>query len=119
MIRTGSALGSVRRRVWVLNASRGSQINTQRNGAASKPVLRQTAVSETTSTERFSLLYQVATMLGFQSVEGSSVAIERFARHSPLDEPVLTAQDSVASWLIEHGVQLQASDKSARLDSLW
>lgn len=66
------------------NSSRVSRINTQRKGTAGKPVLCWMAVSETTSIVRSFLPYQLATVIGFQSVLGSSATAERFAMHSPL-----------------------------------
>jgi hypothetical protein len=84
MIRPGSALRSVHSKAWVVNSPRGSWISTQRRGTAGNPVLCQTAVSETTSTERFSLPYHSATVIGFQAVEGFSATAERFGSLSPL-----------------------------------
>src|SRR3712207_5838947 len=80
----GSALRSVRRKAWVLNSSCGSRTNTQRKGTANKPVLYHTAVAEATSTMRSSLPYQLAIMVGFQTVFGSSATTERLGRRSPL-----------------------------------
>ena len=84
MIRPGSAPRSVQRSAWVLNSPCGSRIRTQRNGTAGKPVVCQTAVSETISTVRAPLPYQLVTVMGLQTVVGSSAIIERFGSLSPL-----------------------------------
>jgi hypothetical protein len=60
-------------------------MSTQRNNTAGKkPVLCQDAVSETVSTVRSSLPYQLFTGMALQSVVGSSATTERFGRRSPL-----------------------------------
>jgi hypothetical protein len=68
----------------VSNSARGSRINTQPKGTAGNPVECQTAVAETTSTVRFSLPYQSGTVIGAQSVLGSSPISERFGKREPL-----------------------------------
>ena len=84
IIRSGSASRLVHRRAWVLNFASGSRISTHRKGTAGKPVLCQTAVSETISTVRCALPYQLATVMVLQTVSGSSATTERLGRRSPL-----------------------------------
>jgi len=84
MMRSGWAERSVQRSAWVLNSPWGSQIRTQRNGTARACPLCQTAVAETTSTERSSLAYQLLSVMVLQTVEGSSAMTERFGSLSPL-----------------------------------
>src|SRR5215207_5495145 len=79
----GSAPGSVQRRAWVLNSFCGSRTKTQRRGTANKPVLYQTTVSEAISTIRSLSPYQLAIVVGFQEVLGSSATTERFGRRLP------------------------------------
>src|SRR5215217_4119250 len=90
----GSALRSVHRSACVLNSPLGSRISTQRTGTANKPVEYQTAVREAISTVRSPLPYQLATVMGFQRVEGSSATSERLGRRSPLRRGLpLSVQD--------------------------
>src|ERR687890_2151250 len=79
----GSASRSVHSRAWVLNFPLGSRTNTQRKGTANKPVEYHTAVPEATSTVRSLLPYQLAIVVGFQTVVGSWATSERLGRHSP------------------------------------
>src|SRR5215207_750131 len=64
----GSALRSVHTSACVLNSALGSRTSTQRIGTANKPVEYHTAVSEETSTLRSLLPYQLAILVGFQTV---------------------------------------------------
>src|SRR5215210_1203550 len=84
MICSGSAARLVHSKAWVSNSPHGSRTSIQRRGTAGNPVLCQTAVSETTSTARFSPPYQSATVIGVQAVFGSWTITERFGKHSPL-----------------------------------
>ncbi len=59
-------------------------ISTQRTGTANKPVLYQTAVLEEISTMRSPLPYQLAIVVSFQTVFGSSATSERLGSRSPL-----------------------------------
>src|SRR5215218_3976084 len=67
----GSASRSVHSRAWVLNSPLGSLISTQRTGTANKPVEYHTALAEAISTMRSPLPYQLAILVGFQTVFGS------------------------------------------------
>src|SRR5215208_2968644 len=58
-------------------------INTQRTGTANKPVEYHTAVSEAISTVRSLSPYQLASVVGFQTVLGSSATSERLGKRSP------------------------------------
>src|SRR5829696_3309168 len=74
---SGSASRSVQRRAWVLNAPSGSRIKTQRTGTANKPVEYHTAVWEAISTMRSPVPYQLAIVVGFQTVVGSLATSQR------------------------------------------
>src|SRR5215216_5929431 len=80
----GSASRSVQRRAWVLKPPSGSRISTQRTGTANKPVEYQTALAEAISTVRSLSPYQLAIVVSFQTVAGSSVTSERLGKRSPL-----------------------------------
>jgi hypothetical protein len=82
-LRVGAEIGA-KERLSSEPSACGSRIRTQRKGTAGNPVLCQTAVSETISTVRSSLPYQLATVMGLQTVAGSSATTERFGRRSPL-----------------------------------
>jgi hypothetical protein len=58
--------------------------NPQRTGTADKPVEYHTAVSEAISTLRSLSAYQLAIVVSFQTVFGSSATAERFGSRSPL-----------------------------------
>jgi hypothetical protein len=64
-------------------------INTQRTGTANKPVEYHTAVSEVISTMRSVSPYQLASVVGFQTVVGSSATSERLGKRSPLRRGLL------------------------------
>src|SRR5215207_379238 len=72
------------RSAWVLNSPLGSRIRTQRTGTANKPVEYQMAVLEETLTMRSPLPYQLAIVVVFQTVFGSSATSERLGKRSPL-----------------------------------
>jgi hypothetical protein len=74
----------VQRSAWVPNSLWGSRIRTQRNGTAGKPVVYQTALAESTSTQRSSLPYQLLSVMVLQRAEESSATTERFGSLSPL-----------------------------------
>src|SRR5215211_5025925 len=80
----GSVSRSVHRRAWVLNPPSGSRTRTQRTGTANKPVKYHTAVWEESSTIRSPLPYQLAILVGFQTVFGSSATTDRLGSRSPL-----------------------------------
>ena len=63
---------------------RVSEKETQRRCTANKPVEYHTAVSEAISTSRSLSPYQLAIVVGFQTVVGSSATTERLGRRSPL-----------------------------------
>src|SRR5829696_548138 len=67
----GSALRFVHRRAWVLKSPSGSRTKTQRTGTAGNPVEYHPAVAETISTVRSALPYQLAIVVGSQTVLGS------------------------------------------------
>jgi hypothetical protein len=79
----GSAPRSVQRRAWALNAPWGSRISTQRTGTAGKPVEYHTALAQAISTVRSPLPYQLAILVIFQTVLGSSATTERLGKRSP------------------------------------
>src|SRR5918994_1853523 len=109
----GSASRSVHRRAWVLNSPSGSRIRTQRTGTPNKPVEYQTAVFlEETSTMRSLSPYQLAIVVGFQTVFGASATTERFGKRSPLRRglPLCPSLSRTAWWgtLVEGSIQAQA-----------
>src|SRR5215207_4629886 len=67
----GSASRFVHRRAWVLKSPSGSRTKTQRTGTAGNPVEYHPAVAETISTVRSALPYQLAIVVGSQTVLGS------------------------------------------------
>jgi len=65
-------------------SSLGSRINTQRNGHGGQTrAVYQMALSETISTVRCALPYQLATVIGIQTVFGSSATTERLGSRLP------------------------------------
>jgi hypothetical protein len=95
--------------------------STQRIGTAYKPVEYQTDVSDAISTVRTPLPYQLATVMGFQRVEGSWATSERLGKRSPF--PLCAASLSLSgttcrSTLVECGVQPKTSDEGDRLSQL-
>src|SRR5215207_6720898 len=99
--------------------SLGSRIRTQRTGTAGKPVEYHTAVFEAISTMRSPLPYQLAILVGFQTVFVSWATSERLGSRSPLRRglPIWTG----ASWrsrFVEGGIQTQAADEGDRIGEL-
>src|SRR5918994_5367676 len=80
----GSASRSVYRRACVLNSPCGSRIRTQHTGTAGKPVEYHTAEAEAISTVRCPLSYQLAILVGFQTVFGSLPTTDGLAAARPL-----------------------------------
>ena len=82
LLRVGTKIGAKERLGSELSFGVLDQLG--RKGTAGKPVLCQTAVSDTVSTVRSSLPYQLVSVMAVQTVKKSSATTERVSNLSPL-----------------------------------